>query len=345
MTCLYSNIRSVAKNAADLENYILAEKIDLAFLTETWLKKKQSSEALLSNTCKTHQVYRVDRPLKKGGGVAIIMLNEAKFESVMSVSIPNGFELLCGDIYIEQSELRLICVYRPPSCDAEKSEKLMEMISDLVCCSKPCLISGDFNLPDIDWSVTDIKSSNSLSSSFLDIFKSNGLTQYVKDGTRKSNILDLVLTNDDKLLTKIDTKPSIGSSDHESLIFGLSFTYTKPLQMFKQLFHKADYDKINEHLLGKDWTSLFSCIDNVNDAYECFLSQIKDTIMRYVPFSLVNLDVRGMPDYIVKMYDHRHHLWSNARKSKLDIDWKKYRKYTRKFTNKLNKYNRSIEKN
>ena len=56
-----------------------------------------------------------------------------------------------------------------------------------------CLISGDFNYPNIDW---DSWECNMDSEEFVDLIQDNFLFQHVREATRGSNILDLVFSNE-----------------------------------------------------------------------------------------------------------------------------------------------------
>ena len=71
---------------------------------------------------------------------------------------------------------------------------LISFVNDILSSENPCIIVGDFNLPDICWS--SLMGKSPISSSFCDfVFRCN-LTQHVQDPTHmKGNILDLVLSN------------------------------------------------------------------------------------------------------------------------------------------------------
>ena len=105
--------------------------------------------------------------------------------------------------YTNSTVIRLFNCYRPP-CSNRDPEGL-KYISDLCDCIQylypingTVIICGDFNFPNIDWSVDNcIKQSNfSCTGVFLNLFYNNGLKQFVNSPTRLDNLLDLVLCND-----------------------------------------------------------------------------------------------------------------------------------------------------
>lgn len=72
LNVLYYNARSIcAKAKADeLFNFIKSHNIDVALISETWLKPENSFSS------KDFKIYRFDRPgIRKGGGVAIAIRN------------------------------------------------------------------------------------------------------------------------------------------------------------------------------------------------------------------------------------------------------------------------------
>ena len=72
---------------------------------------------------------------------------------------------------------------------------------------------GDFNAPTIDWSHLSVSSSGA-DIHLLNFAIDNGLTQIVNSATRKSSILDLVLTNEPNTVFDVVVGPPFGLSDH-----------------------------------------------------------------------------------------------------------------------------------
>ena len=80
------------------------------------------------------------------------------------------------------------------------------------------LVGGDFNLPGWDWSNKVLKENAQyvdIYTRFAEIFDENYLVQIVNEPTRMDNTLDLVLTNNDTLVKRVDIIPGI--SDHDAV--------------------------------------------------------------------------------------------------------------------------------
>ena len=118
-------------------------------------------------------------------------------------------------------------------------------------------IAGDFNLPDINWTDSNIIGSNyplSVNSTFLDFVNTFGLTQTVDFQTRLSNTLDIFLTNRPSLINT----PIAGISDHEAVLTesNISIFVQKQPRRKIYLWNRADsslirnffYDFSNEYL-------------------------------------------------------------------------------------------------
>ena len=74
----------------------------------------------------------------------------------------------------------------------------------------------------IDWTVNSC--SNHCSQLFLDTVQDKYLFQHVETPTRivqnsSSNVLDLIMTNEEEMIDSINTLPALGQSDHMCLWF------------------------------------------------------------------------------------------------------------------------------
>ena len=81
---------------------------------------------------------------------------------------------------------------------------------------------------------------------------SYGLTQFVKQSTHDNNILDLVLSTSNKIISNIDILPPIGTSDYNVIVFDINLVnsineYNSSDHTFLDWSH-ADYDMISMDL-------------------------------------------------------------------------------------------------
>lgn len=64
---------------------------------------------------------------------------------MLSNSVKNAFELLSLDVFSEGREIRLVLVYRAPSCDWNMTDRLFNIISGLISSEMKSVVLGDFN--------------------------------------------------------------------------------------------------------------------------------------------------------------------------------------------------------
>ncbi|XP_063799524.1 uncharacterized protein LOC134966584 [Pseudophryne corroboree] len=118
------------------------------------------------------------------------------------------------------------------------------------------IIMGDFNLPDVNWEGSF--ASSATSGTFLHSLQGASLKQLVREPTRKDSILDLILTNGDRI-SDIYVGEHLGSSDHQAVWFSIKtgsnscHTKTKVLD-----FRNADFAKMGRCLSDSlaDWRNL-----------------------------------------------------------------------------------------
>ena len=123
------------------------------------------------------------------------------------------------------------CIYKSPNTTEDNTKKLYELMRHDMIQTFDCVcILGDFNFPTIDWlNMTWTNSDND----FIESLRDSYLQQVVTKPTRrrdgqKANILDLVIVNDDSLVSEITHNSPFGKSDHEVLTFSLYVKNMKP---------------------------------------------------------------------------------------------------------------------
>ena len=106
----------------------------------------------------------------------------------------------------------IVSVYRPPNTDIDYALDLCSKIKHIVNTNRSATIwiSGDLNLPDIDWKTESIEgnqNSNAINTAFLSAFQELGLAQIVDFPTIFHNILDLFLTNRPSMISNCTPLP------------------------------------------------------------------------------------------------------------------------------------------
>jgi len=105
----------------------------------------------------------------------------------------------------------------PPSNWADLTSSLCNLLN-MIDGHTHVLICGDFNFPNINWSLE--AGDHSHTQAFVEAIKDKFLYQHVCDPTRYRpnvtlHILDLVLTNEENMVNNLQCLPGLGLSDHQ----------------------------------------------------------------------------------------------------------------------------------
>lgn len=130
--------------------------------------------------------------------------------------------------------LYIALIYHPSSSSMDDNAKFNGFLTDF-CIEKQVLIMGDFNLPDINWTLpqSQFLHHSMLPQLFLVTFNQLGLIQWVNHPTflPSGNILDYVLTNEDDRLEGSDvfTPSPVVIFDYD--LAGLDFLHNTVMQV------------------------------------------------------------------------------------------------------------------
>ena len=249
-------------------------------VTETWLSDSIFDYEILP-TCYT--LYRNDRN-SRGGGV-LVAVNDSIPSSL--VSSPSNLEIICVQLKLPCA-FNLCTVYLPPNSDLSYFESLIDFLSDILSSCIPCIIVGDFNLPNICWST--FTGNSSVSTFFCDFIFNWNLTQHILVPTHiEGNILDLVLTSENIQISdlSINCPSHLINSDHFIISFNLNCgrplsVINKAKYVFDYNNSKADWDGLCSYLLGLDFSGCFQS-NNIEFIWDTVKSIIYEAMCRYIP--------------------------------------------------------------
>lgn len=130
------NARSIIKNKAYLQKYINENAVDIALISETWLKPKHTNFKL-----EGYDVVRTDRIGKQAGGVCILISKNIPYTVLQTPQFDNTALDVCA-VELTNIKIKLVSVYNPPeaniSCEAWQNFFVFYGQSDVI-------FGGDFN--------------------------------------------------------------------------------------------------------------------------------------------------------------------------------------------------------
>ena len=149
-----------------------------------------------------YTVFRRDRDnncKQRGGGVLLLVKEHLNAELRDDLYDNNSPECVWCNIEVNKINILVGVCYRPPNTDQKCIEALISIINK--ASKHRCLILGDFNFPDLDWS-DDSKLDDD--HNFVKCINNNFLYQKVDKPTRGNNILDLVFVPDNDLVNNLE---------------------------------------------------------------------------------------------------------------------------------------------
>ena len=204
--------------------------------------------------------------------------------------------------------IRLSCFY-PSSSVAVDNFSIYDICNCIKICnsSKYSYSFGDFNLPNIDWSIP-ISTSGHSHDYFVQFCSENQLQQHISEPTHcGGNILDLLLygsCSSTNLHSMCIFPPLSNTCDHPNIQFEINWPSCEPVTVGKHDypdFKRADYESICCELYSIDWGSIISnCNDNVQDLYDSILGYLHSVINTYVPWKEAN-DPPKRPRHIASL--------------------------------------------
>lgn len=276
--CLW-NARSLANKFSIFQSFIYSLEPSIIAVSETWLSSYHLDGEILPSR---YSIFRKDRN-SRGGGVLLAV------EQTLAVSpLPSPPDLEVSTIKLNFPKPVVVCVvYLPPLSNNSTFTHLLSYLHQLFSSNESVFVVGDFNCPDIDWSI--INGASPSSSALCDLVFDLNISQIVESPTHvKGNTLDLVLTNSAHLVTSIDVlSDKFQYSDHFLIDFSFRVNSTGPattVSPSKSIldFSKADFESMCNLLHDFDFSVLYDSTD-VEVIWQLLKSSIHEAISLCTP--------------------------------------------------------------
>jgi hypothetical protein len=249
------------------------------------------------------------------------IMNQTDFEESVWIKFTSG----------DRQNILFGCIYKSPNGDNENEKKMFELLKRDVLNEFDCVcITGDFNFPNIDWSG---KWSGEREESFIEVLRDAFLIQTVTKPTRRregqrANILDLVIVNDEKVISEVEHLPPLGKSDHEVLKFQLYLAEKEEERTHysKFDFNKANFKQMQRDMQEVDWSVLLDL--NVEQCWDSLKGKIHCTMEKNIPKSKVKLKDRQKPKWMsrkaLKIIKKKYNLYKRFLNTKRGSDYQAY---------------------
>ena len=271
-----SNTRSVVSKLDEISETVTNNLCDIAVITESWLSSRVTDQLISIPGYESRRRDRLDH--QRGSGLCTIInsrldfvqlqeLDDPDIESqwfvIKHIRLPRGINIILGTIY------------HPPQSDDNKLRAHLFNNLDTLLASHPnsaVLVMGDFN---------QFKPGNLCSS-----FK---LKKLVTKPIRGSNILDQVYCTLSDPLWRSQILPSLGFSDHSSILLKPSSRRAPHLSCTRdqrRVCNTHNKCKLLSSLQAVNWSPMYH-LDTCEDQLKEFQRVVTGAMNRCLPMRLV----------------------------------------------------------
>ena len=215
MTVMFANAQSMNNKIDEIKAVMHIQKPDILALTETWTNDDIGNDVLRVDGYEI--VNRQDRnDTERGRGGGIIIYAKKDIDIMMEDTNTNFNQCATVKIKSRGEDVRLHVIYRSPNSARSNDEDLCEWVRGM---RGQNVLIGDFNFPDIDWSMG---TAGAKWRDFHEVTMEKFMEQLINEATHRSgNILDLILCDQENMVTEVVTDGRIGKSDHDIVSFKL----------------------------------------------------------------------------------------------------------------------------
>jgi hypothetical protein len=284
--CMYTNADQLQNKLDELRLQLSIVSPDFVFVTEV-LPKYNFDNISCSSTLYHIDGYSAFPGTDLGRGVIIYAKTE------LNVSPNTTLNSFYGDAswidWISDSKtITLGCIYRSPS-NTRNCDEINHLLNMAVGLAENLLITGDFNMKDIDWDTyTTTHGEDHHESLFIECLRDNFLFQHVNQFTRcrndqSKNILDLILSKDENDIVNLEYLPSLGCSDHVTLLFDFLCDFKIICTGASSYqYRKCDLIRFTEEWETTNWQEYFQHSD-ANSMWESFVCKFRASVEKFVP--------------------------------------------------------------
>ncbi|CAH2105396.1 unnamed protein product [Euphydryas editha] len=297
---LYQNVRGLRTKTEQFRLNILQNDYEVLLVTETWLKSGFYMRELSDSR---YDIFRADRSNKTsnkldGGGVMICtksILRAQERSDWSCTGVESVWITIPKSVIRKNQNLNIGVFYIPPDdYQVKRLETVTNFLSSILTSKSEehFIITGDFNLPNIDWKSEGPLYLNrgstllrTVSSNFIETCSSFNLKQFNQIPNVSNNTLDLIFSNiylnvqksDQILVTEDKYHPCLEIDASDLLLKELS---KPPLNKMK--FKKADYSVINEILSKLNWQNILRG-DSIDVIVDKFYETINKILNEHIP--------------------------------------------------------------
>ncbi len=359
LKCIYTNADSLKNKMNEFITRISDCDPDIICVNEVKPKhmKDNLTESEFSLKDEGYNMFPLNIDNNTGRGMLLYTKSSVKAERI---EISGEFEeVVWIKIQLNGSDSLLFgCFYRSGSGNEANNKSLREVICTPLSlkCTYTCCI-GDFNYPDINWVTlhpgTDNESAEEFK--FLECLQSIYMTQHITKptrvrGTDTPNVLDLLLSDDEKIIRNIEHQSPLGKSDHAVLQFNiLCYSKVEQYKKLKYYFDSANYQAMKTEFSSINWDEVLEDNSSVESMWNSFYEVTSDIIDKHVQHRIVTCNKNArwsvpMDNRLRAIIRRKHRTWTRYMENRSPEKHREFCKIRNKVTKLTKNLRREFEK-
>jgi exonuclease III len=288
---LYTNADQFPNKMHEILIAIGIHKPDIIMITEVLPKNSATITTKESIDINGFELFTNIETEKDIRGIAVYIRNHITASQIMLKTIAKE-NIWCELKLKDNDTLLLGCIYRSPTKNNENTDNLCKLLIEAQE-KKPShvLIVGDFNYPEIDWeNVHTNEPENHRSHTFIKTFQDLFLYQHTTEHTRyreghNPSLLDLIITNEEGMVNKIQYLSPLGKSDHICISFDTNmYAHVEENDKPRYAYHRGNYTKMTENLRNINWDNILD-ETTIGDTWTAFQDKINQEMRENIPKS------------------------------------------------------------
>ena len=269
---LSTNIRSLTKHLTELKTIVSNIETDVIALQEIW--NPHAGYVSINNY---HKIEMKKREKKRGGGVALYIKKDIKYELHKKLNEINleKIELIAATLKLNEGNVIVISIYRPPDSDIKLTIKDLDKIL-IATGENKTVICGDLNI--------DTATTNNQETVYLNKLREHSMTQHITAYTRITNktnsTIDHIISNIKKI-SCLTTHHTL--ADHQGIItsWGAKTTTNNNEPPRENETKRVHYKKSANNIQKVNWNNWtqINKKSDLNKLYDSFHNTILNCIV------------------------------------------------------------------
>jgi len=352
LRCFSTNADCLTNKIDEAKVLLASEKPDIMVVTEVSAKNKSQVIPVVCLMSEGYDLFTND--LEKRG--IIMYIKKSLRANVEDLNLEQVDEALWCSIQLKGRDKLLVgAIYRSPNSTDENNRAMIRHIK--TCVERRdfthFVITGDFNLKNIDWETWSTTANDYVGQEFLECFGDCGLFQQVSCYTRfrenqAPSTLDLVLTNEDGIVPEVYTRPPLGKSDHVMLEFQIHCYCEEEIATSRVYqYEKGNYDAMGKSLAETDWDEEFRD-KNVDAMWVKVRDRLAELVEKYVPSRDAEAGRVRKPVWMtykaLRAVKKKKNSWQKFQRTKQKVDLDEYKRTRNEATKEVKRARKCFEK-